>query len=114
MRRVLRNVFLAAITGALVSVTIAEEPPPAHELKLVYIFETPETEFLFVIGNSGFRTVASLKTFLASLPPGTKLTWDPGCVRTGEEPLLSSEEEMEDFKRFCLEQGIDLVLIPSG
>ncbi len=90
------------------------DPPPAYEMKVVYLFDTPEPEILFVIGNTGFRTVESLKTFLASVPPGTKLTWAPGCIRTGKEPLLSSEYEMGDFKAFCLEHGIDFVLIPSG
>jgi len=108
------SVILAAIAAAGFSVETADEPPPAYDLKLVYLFDTPEPEILFVIGSTGFRTVETLKTFLASLPPGTKLTWAPGCIRIGKEPLLSSEYEMEDFKAFCLEHGIDFVLIPSG
>ena len=56
----------------------------------------------------------ALKSFLSGLPAGAKLTWNPGCIRFGGEPLLSSEYEMEEFKRFCLEHGIDFVLVPSG
>jgi hypothetical protein len=45
----------------------AEDAPPAvYELTLVYVFEAPEPEFVFVIGNSGFKSVASLKAFIAS------------------------------------------------
>lgn len=92
----------------------SNEDPPEYELKLVYLFDGPETEFVFVIGNSGFRTVASLEAFLASRPPGTVLRWSPGCVRLGGEPLLSSETEMDEFKAFCLEHEIDFILVPSG
>jgi hypothetical protein len=92
----------------------SDEQPPAYELKLVYLSDGSETEFVFVVGNSGFRTVESLRRFLASRPAGTTLRWNPGCVRLGGEPLLSSETEMDDFKAFCVEHQIDFVLVPSG
>lgn len=114
MRRVLTNLVVSGIAMALIGAENAGEPPPAYELHLVYVFEAAEPESLFVIGNSGFRTVASLKAFLASLPAGTKLTWRPGCLRMGGESLLSSEEEMEEFRRLCLDHEIDFVLVPSG
>ena len=112
----MRHVIAAALVSILaLSLASAEShvDPPAYELKLVYVGEAPE-EFLFVVGNCGFRTVEALKAFLARLPAGTRLTWSPGCIRMGGEPLLSSEEEMEEFRRFCLERGIDFVLVPSG
>ena len=114
MQRLLANLILGAIAAGLSATAGAEEPPPAYELRLISIFETPETEFVFVIGNSGFRTVEGLKDFLATRPAGTTLTWSPGCIRIGGEPLLSSESEMDEFKRFCVEHGIEFVLIPSG
>jgi hypothetical protein len=122
MQRSLRNVIVRAVAiawlvdGGLVFPAAAqsEEEPPVYELSLVYIFEAPEPEFLFVIGNSGFRTVSSLKAFLASRPEGTTLRWSPGCERLGGEPLLSSESEMEEFKAFCLENHINFVLVRSG
>jgi hypothetical protein len=93
---------------------VDEAKPAVYELKLVYVFETSEPEFIFVVGNSGFKSAASLKSFIASLPPGTTLRWDPGCVRLGGEPLLSSEHEMAEFQAFCLEHQIHFVLVPSG
>jgi hypothetical protein len=110
------------LTGvlALLVVTIGpvlaedEEPPPVYELTLVYLNDGPETEFIFVIGNSGFRSVASLKDFLASRPPGTTLRWAPGCIRMGGEPLLSSEADLEEFRAFCVEHHIVFELVPSG
>ena len=32
----------------------------------------------------------------------------------GGEPLLSSEQEMEDFKAFCAEKNINFILVPAG
>jgi hypothetical protein len=119
MRRLFQKVVAGTAAAALTFALPAagpewEEDPPAYELNLIYLFDGPETEFVFVIGNSGFRTVASLEAFLASRPPGTILRWNPGCVRVGGEPLLSSETDMDEFRAFCLEHQIDFVLVPSG
>lgn len=117
-----RNTIRAAVLLGLLAPRIlvpaaraqADEPPPVYELQLISVFESSEPEFLFVIGNSGFKTVESLESFLATRPPGTTLKWSPGCVRVGGEPLLSSESEMEAFQAFCREHRIDFVLVPSG
>lgn len=90
------------------------QPPAKHRIELVYIFEAGSTEFIFVIGNAGFKSVASLKNFVGNLPSGSTLEWAPGCRRIGGEPLLSSGQEMEDFKAFCAERNITFILIPSG
>lgn len=115
-KRVFRTIAigLAAVATSVFSARAESEEPRLIELNLVYVLDSPEPEFLFVIGNSGFRNVASLKTFLASHPAGTTLKWSPGCIRLGREPLLSSEDEMEEFKAFCLEHQINFVLVPSG
>jgi hypothetical protein len=106
--------LMRGTAGALQDAGVEEPEPIVYELKLVYIFETPEPEFVFVVGNSGFKSVESLKSFIASLPAGTTLRWNPGCVRIGGEPLLSSESEMAVFQAFCLERQIRFVLVPSG
>jgi hypothetical protein len=54
-----------------------------------------------------------LKKFLGGLPPGSILEWDPGCIGMGGEPLLSSAEDMEDFKAFCVTNNIKFILLPS-
>ncbi len=104
------SIALIVICAALES----RSEPAVYELKLVYIFESANTEFIFVIGNSGFRNVDSLKRFLGSLPAGTTIRWAPGCERFGGEPLLSSEEEMAEFQAFCRDHRIKLILVPSG
>lgn len=90
------------------------QPPPKYRMELVYIFEAGPTEYIFVVGNVGFKSVASLKDFVGRLPPGSTLEWSPGCRRRGDEPLLSSDQEMEEFKLFCAEKNVNFVLVPSG
>ena len=65
-------------------------------------------------GAIGLKSVTSVKKYLSILPPGSILEWAPGCRRRGKEPLLSSEQDMEDFKAFCAEKNIDFILVPSG
>ena len=90
------------------------QPPQKYRLELVYIFDSDSKEYIFVIGNGGFKSITSLKKFLNHLPRGTILEWEPGCVRMGDEPLLSSQQDMDDFKAFCAERGIKFILLPSG
>ena len=111
------RLLLIAVTSILLSgwaVAQTAEEPPTYELRLVYLSDGPQTEFIFVIGNSGFRSVAALREFLASRPAGTTLRWSPGCIRMGGEPLLSSDSEMDEFRELCREHGIEFVLVPSG
>ena len=89
-------------------------PPPKYRLELMYVSDVSSHEFIFVVDKIGFKSVASLKRFLSALPPGSILEWDPGCIRYGGEPLLSSRQDMEDFKAFCVAKKIRFVLLPSG
>jgi len=93
----------------------AESDAPAkYELRLIHLFDGKEPEYIFAIGDSGFRTVESLKSFLATLPAGSEIRWAPGCERFDDEPLLSSEKDMEAFKAFLKQKRISFVLVPSG
>src|SRR5882724_10806012 len=87
----------------------SELQPVKHELQLIYVFEGQKPEFIFVIGQSGFKSVASLKEHLKTWAPGSELRWAPGCVRVGGEPLLSSEQEMQGFRDFLAARGIRFV-----
>ena len=72
-------------------------------------------QYIFVInGVVAYKSVEDLKNYLKSLPKGSTLTWSPGCCRFGNEPLLSSKEDMKKFIEFCDSIGIKLILIPSG
>lgn len=89
-------------------------PPPKYQLELIRIIDVDSTEFVFVVGKLGFKSVASLKKFLSTLPPGATLEWGPGCLRYGDEPLLSSEQDLEEFRAFCIAKKINFIILPSG
>ena len=89
-------------------------PPPKYRLELVYISDVASREYIFKVGKTGFKSVDALKKFVSSLPPGSILEWNPGCIRWGGEPLLSSAQDMEDFKAFCVAKEINFILVPSG
>jgi hypothetical protein len=94
-----------------------QEPrAPSYRLELIWIVDGDDNarEYVFTVGAVGFKTVEGLKNFIARLPRGAVLEWSPGCRRQGDEPLLSSSEEMEAFKRFCAAQGVEFILHPSG
>jgi len=94
-----------------------EKPqPPRYRMELLWIVDGDSEmgEYVFLIGAIGLKRVEGLKNFVARLPKRSILEWSPGCLRRGDEPLLSSVEEMEDFKRFCSEHGIEFILHPSG
>ena len=100
--------------GLFASPEEVRREPIKGELRLIYVFDEPKTAFIFVIGQSGFKSVNSLKRYLETWPPGSELTWAPGCSRLGNEPLLSSELEMKAFRAFLKERGIKFVLMRSG
>jgi hypothetical protein len=103
-------IFLALTAG----VVSAGQPQEARTLvmELVWIPETGAQ--IFVVGGVGFNSVATLKEFLGQQPAGTIVRWDPGCERIGGEPLLSSEKELDEFRKYLEAKGITFVLVPSG
>ena len=107
------SVFLA-LCAVPVLMARVNPSPVKYELRLIHIFEGKELQHIFVIGDSGFTSVESLKEFLGTLPAGSEIKWAPGCERFGKEPLLSSEKDLEEFKTFLKEKGISFVLVPSG
>lgn len=112
-RILIAGLFLGACTSPAPGAETSR-PPVEYELKLVHVFEGTETKHFFVIGESGFTTVESLKSFLGTLPAGSTVRWAPGCERFEKEPLLSSEKDLEAFRAFLKQKGISFILVPSG
>ena len=57
--------FLLMALSCLINTIHAEVPlsPVVYPMKFVYIFEGDKPEVIIVIGNSGFRSIASFKNF---------------------------------------------------
>jgi hypothetical protein len=118
----MRRRFLAAIGVLAFSVAAlaqsAQREPENVTMTLARIADSQKAgtgEYVFVInGVVAFRSLDGLKKYIRELPKGSTLTWAPGCLRLGDEPLLSSRDEMERFKAYCRSCGIRFVLVPSG
>ncbi len=87
---------------------------PRYEMKLIWLAGTQPPEWVFVVGQVGFKSLEAFKEFVGRLPKGTTLECNPGCKRMGGEPLLASEEEMEQFGWFCEQKGVNFVLHLGG
>ena len=100
-----------AVTGAETA-----RQPEKLTMTLAWIVDAGEPmQYVFVInGVVAFRTVDRLKKYVGELPRGSTLTWNPGCCRIGDEPILSSARDLKAFKDFCESEGIVFVLVPSG
>ncbi len=107
-------ILLLAYTARAQETT--EKQPPKYRMELVWLADSDEgrREYIFLVGSVAFKSVEGLKKFVARMERGTVIEWDPGCLRWGDEPLLSSPEEMRDWMEFCEEHGIKFVLVPSG
>ena len=125
MKRLLMLVFYLLSFAAMAAATdeetmcrlpqaMPQEQPVTYKMKLISILEGNKTEYVFAVGASGFKTVESLEAGLRHYPHGSILEWSQGCKQTGAEPLLSNEKDMENFKKFCSDIGIDLRLTSSG
>ena len=109
-------ILVSLISGAMAQTS--DRKPEKLTLTLAWIADSEGSasmEYVFVIdGLVAYRTLEGLKKYISGLPKGSLLTWAPGCDRMGNEPLLSSREEMEKFKAFCESRGINFILVPSG
>jgi len=84
-------------------------------MELVYIFDADALEFIFVIGNTGFKSVVSLKKFLNT--PCLPDLFLSGLLVVGELAMslcFLRSKRSKIFKAFCAEKNIEFVLIPSG
>lgn len=91
-----------------------------YKITLVSFYDADPREQMITIifpdGSGGyiFKSVDLLKKFIATLPHNATLEWAPSDVRIGGEPLLSSEQQMSDFKDYCRQKGVNLILVPAG
>jgi hypothetical protein len=93
-------ILLSAMLRADAHENQPEQSPQTYRMELVYIFDKDPAEFVFVIGNVGFKSVDSLKKFLSSVPAGSTLEWAPGCIRWVMSPCYPPSGRCKNSKRF--------------
>jgi len=112
-----QEIFTGILISPPITIVVKEKKGNAgetHFMKLKFNFDEGKRWWTFMLDNNEFRTLSEIKIFIKNLHTGSKIEWAPGCRRLGDEPLLNSESEMKDFKKFCDDNGITLVVIPSG
>jgi hypothetical protein len=68
----------------------------------------------FQIDGRPIDTLQELKEFIASLPPGSTIKWDSGCIVYSVVPLKDSDLTIDAFTDYCKEHGIKFQYIISG
>ncbi len=115
MKRLLVPIILGLMTLSAVAQDKKRDPEALTLTQAMVADSGASRQYVFVInGVVAFNTVDGLKKHLKNLPTGSTLTWAPGCVRRGGEPLLDSQAEMTKFKEFCDSIGIKFILVPAG
>jgi hypothetical protein len=69
---------------------------------------------VFAVNEARYNTIGSLKKYLVKQSEGTVVVWDPGCVRIGDKPLLSSATELSEFRKFVEKRRMKFIEIPSA
>lgn len=115
MKKLLSTIFLiASLTPVMAQDTMKKSENLTMTLAWVADAEEPKQHVFVINGVVAYKTLDGLKKYLKDIPKGSSLTWDPGCCRIGNEPLLGSKEEMKRFQEFCESVGIKFTLVPAG
>ena len=99
------------ISALMADPAFAQQPANSKKIILEVAWLPASNAEVFVVEGQNFKTVASLKKFLATQPKGTLISWDPGCVRIGDSPLLSSPKEMKEFRLFLEKHKLKFVTL---
>ena len=60
----------------------------------------------FKVGERRFGTLEDFKAFVATLPSGSVLRWDSGCIRYEKIPLAHSDTTIQEFQDYCKQHGV--------
>jgi len=61
---------------------------------------------IFLVAGREFSEIEDFKLFVRSLPRGSSLLWDSGCIGYKTIPLLHSDMSIEQFRQYCTQNGI--------
>lgn len=123
-RRSLPCVLALLCAGAVAQTPAAPAPsraavaPAKYRVEMVSVFGArPKEEFLVVVfpgGGFAFKTLDSLKTFVATLPHGSSLEWAPSCSPPQATSPLATGAQVREFEEYCKGRGVQFVRLPSG
>lgn len=106
------NLVLLSILLLMPGLVSAQSPSKAKNLMLDVGWIPEENVEVFEVEGQRFRTVELLKKYLDTQEAGTTVVWDPGCVRIGDKPLLSTGIEIKNLRNYLEKRGIKFVVVP--
>ena len=91
------------------------EKAAAYNIDWIYVADSKPSRFMWLIRESPYAVYSSLKSadlrsWVSGLPPGSTITFSPGCIRRGGEP----DAEVPEFVTFCKSKHVEMIIVPSG
>ncbi|MCC6821487.1 MAG: hypothetical protein IT579_12205 [Verrucomicrobia subdivision 3 bacterium] len=94
---------------------VLQTPPPTH---IVWSIRADGEHIygrrIFQIGKQRFTALQEFKAFIQSLPPGSIVAWNTGCILYETIPLLHSDMTIHTFKDYCQDYGVEFRYICGG
>ena len=68
----------------------------------------------FMVGGKRFGTLEEFKAFIVTLPPGSVVNWNSGCIGYHLVPLAHSDMTMVEFTAFCKNHEVKFEHVVPG
>ena len=92
-------------------------PPSDLIMSIAIIADEPNFPLrhaIIIDGSLVFLTTDGFLRYVKQLTPNSKITWAPSDDRISPRPFIDSEEELNLLKNTCLDNKVDLIIIPGG
>ena len=86
---------------------MGQRPPPTHIVRGIVADGNIYGRRIFEVGKQRFTDLQEFKEFIQSLPSGSILAWDSGCIRYETIPLLNSAMPVQAFTDYCKKYGVE-------
>jgi hypothetical protein len=69
---------------------------------------------IFELAGKRVATLEELKRAIATLPRGTEVYWDSGCIDYNELPIQGPKTTIAEFKVYCAAHGVTFTHVVTG
>ena len=104
----MKTFFFGLVLFAAASISVAADEPVEHKMSLRWLRPPHSRAYRVMhLDDADYETTDDLKSAVAHLPAGSKLTWYTGCFLPLCLPLGSAPySPLEDFEKFCSERKV--------
>lgn len=115
----MKQILLLAAVALVFSGCVSQYCLPANIVHVHGVAPDPDNSQgwhprAFKVGTQRFGALEDFKAFIATLPPGSVVHWDSGCIRYEIIPLAHSHVSIQDFKEYCKQRGVKFEYVVSG